>query len=257
MTLPVTTFNSWIIRVNPGSKARLRLFCFPYAGGSASLFRSWERFRHAQVEVCAMQLPGRESRRQEVPFTQMRPLIKTLARQMSPYMDMPFTFFGHSLGALLCFELARQLRREEKPGPLYLWASACKAPQLPKTARALSQLSDEALVEELRLFHGTSEMVLQNEELIRIYLPLLRADFQLHETYLYSPQAPLSCSISAFGGIHDPDVSCGDLVAWQNQTTGSFTLQMFQGDHFFLKSAETILLQALRQELSFLIERLA
>jgi medium-chain acyl-[acyl-carrier-protein] hydrolase len=172
---------------------------------------------------------------------------------LPPYMEMPFVFFGHSLGALMCFELARQLRRQGRPGPLHLFIAGRKAPQIRRREASISDLPDDAFIEELRAFQGTPEEVLRNSELMHLFLPLLRADFAIYESYIYTPEAPLKCSISAFGGIDDCKVGMSDLLAWKDQTASAFTLRMFLGDHFFLSSSETALLQTLSRELDSLL----
>jgi medium-chain acyl-[acyl-carrier-protein] hydrolase len=127
-----TTLNdAWVLCPKPNPQARLRLFCFPYAGGGASRFRLWPDFLPPEVEVCAIQYPGREARLGESPFTQLSPLVQTLASALRLYLNLPFVFFGHSLGALACFELARQLRRQGQPEPLHLFVSGRRAPQVP------------------------------------------------------------------------------------------------------------------------------
>lgn len=193
--------------------------------------------------------PGREIRLKEPSFTRLSPLVQTLAQVLHPYLNMPFAFFGHSMGALIGFELARQLRRQYSLGPVHLFVSGRRAPQIPDRSPPIHQLPESALVEELRRLNGTPESVLQNAELMQLVLPVLRADFALCETYVYSTEDPLDCPISAFGGLQDGSVSYDDLAAWRDQTNSSFTLKMIRGNHFFLQSARALILSALSQEL--------
>lgn len=243
----------WIMQTRHSSDTRLRLFCFPYAGGGASLFRRWRDHLPVEVDICPVQLPGRENRRKESPFTQIQPLIDTLLDVLAPYMEIPFAFFGHSLGALVCFELARQLRRQNRQEPRHLFAAGRKAPQIYTREALISNLPDDAFIEELRAFQGTPEEVLCNTELMHLFLPLLRSDFAIYESYIYTSEAPLACSISAFGGIDDCKVDLGDLLAWKDQTASAFTLRLFCGDHFFLSSSEHALWQVLSEELNALL----
>lgn len=240
-------FDSWISCRKPGSKTRLRLFCFPYAGAGALIFRTWSDGLPADVEVCPVQLPGRGTRLMERPFTQLSPLIEALAEALVPLLDKPFAFFGHSLGALVSFELARRVRRQYGMHPVRLFVSAGRAPQIPHREPRIHTLPDKEFLMELRRLNGTPSELLGHEELMEIMLPVLRADFAVYETYFYSTEPPLNCPISAFGGLQDHRVSDSDLEAWRAQTSVSFSLRMFPGDHFLLK--QPLLLRALSQEL--------
>jgi medium-chain acyl-[acyl-carrier-protein] hydrolase len=243
-----TAFDSWIAFRKPNPQARLRLFCFPYAGTGASIFRTWSDGLPADVEVCPVQFPGRGTRLLETPFTQLLPLIEALAQALVPLMDKPFAFFGHSLGALVGFELARQLRRQSGVQPVRLFISADLAPQIPHRDRPLHALPEGELLAELRRLNGIPGKVLEEAELMQMILPILRADFAVYETYVYSAEPPLNCPISTFGGLQDQRVSRGDLEAWRDQTNGSFSVRMFPGDHFFLNTTQP-LLPVLSQEL--------
>ena len=241
--------DSWIAYRKPNPQARLRLFCFPYVGTGASIFRTWTDSLPADVEVCPVQFPGRGTRLVETPFTQLSPLIQALAEALVPLLDKSFAFFGHSLGALVGFELARQLRRQSGVQPVCLFVSADCAPQLPRRDWPIHALPEAEFLVELRRLNGIPRKVLEDAEIMQIMLPVLRADFAIYETYLYSPEPPLNCFISGFGGLRDPKVSRGDLEAWRDQTNGSFSLRMFPGDHFFLNTTQPLLLQVLSQEL--------
>jgi surfactin synthase thioesterase subunit len=242
-------FDSWIAYRKPNPQARLRLFCFPYVGTGASIFRTWTDSLPADVEVCPVQFPGRGTRLMETPFTQLSPLVQILAQVLDPLMDKPFAFFGHSLGALVGFELARRLRRQSSVQPVRLFVSADRAPQLPRRDRPINALPEAEFLVELRRLNSIPRKVLEDAEIMQIMLPVLRADFAIYETYLYSPEPPLNCFISGFGGLRDQRVSRGDLEAWRDQTSASFSLRMFPGDHFFLNTTQRLLLQVLSQEL--------
>lgn len=233
--------------LRPNPQARLRLFCFPYAGGGASIFHTWSASLPQEIALYPVQLPGRENRLRERPFTHLTPLIQTLAQVIQPYLNRPFAFWGHSLGALISFELARQLRRQNDPLPDYLLVSGYRAPHKPPLHSPIHQLPDAEFVEELRRFNGTPEAVLGNAELLQLFLPLLRADFAASETYIYTAEPPLRCPISAFGGLKDAEVDQDSLVAWREQTCSTFTLHMFPGDHFFLHDARLPLLRVVSQ----------
>jgi medium-chain acyl-[acyl-carrier-protein] hydrolase len=242
-------FDSWIACRKPNPHARLRLFCFPYAGTGASIFRTWPDGLPEDVEVCPVELLGRGTRLMETPFTQLAPLVQALAQALTPLLDKPFAFFGHSLGALVAFELARQLRRQSGVQPVHLFVSADRAPQIPHRDRPLHALPEGEFLLELRRLNGIPRKVLEEVELMQIMLPVLRADFAVYESYVYSTEPPLNCPISAFGGLQDYRVSRDDLEAWRDQTSVSFSLRMFPGDHFFWQTTQPLLLQVLSQEL--------
>jgi medium-chain acyl-[acyl-carrier-protein] hydrolase len=240
----------WVTYPRPNPSARLRLFCFPYAGGGASVFYSWAEGLPSEVELCPIQLPGRESRLSEPPFIRLPPLVQTLALAIGPHLDKPFAFFGHSMGATIAFELARRLREQGGPTPLCLIVSGGQAPHLPDPAPPIHYLPEEEFITELRRLNGTPDAVLRHAELLQLFLPLLRADLAMYETYEYVAGEPLECPVFAFGGYEDQLVDWKDLASWQEQTSGSFALHMFSGDHFFLRSAQKDLLQTISQELT-------
>jgi len=252
---PRPGFNSWITCPKPNPGAILRLFCFPYAGGSASIFREWSTLFLQKIEICSIQLPGRENRLAEPPFTQFEPLVQNLAQAITPYLDKPYAFFGHSLGALVSFELTRYLLQKEGFCPVRLLVSAHRAPQFPDTHTAMYDLPQPEFVQKLRSLQGTPEGILQHEELMQLLLPTLRADFTLAETYVYLPGEPLPCPISAFGGLRDTNVSRTELAAWRQQTRGTFIVRMFPGDHFFLNGDRMLLLRAIVDELRGVLHR--
>lgn len=246
----------WVTHLKRNPHARLRLFCFPYAGGGALVFRTWPESLPPEIEVCPVQLPGRENRLSEPPFTKLLPLVEKLAEVLCPYFDIPFCFFGHSMGGLISFELARHLRRQNAPAPVHLFVSGRTAPQLPDRDRMISHLPEPEFLEELRGLNGTPEGILQNAEFRELILPILRGDFAICETYEYTIEKPLACPISVFGGVEDGKVYRDDLEAWRNQTCGAFNLQMLPGDHFFLHSTRPLLLRAITRDLMRLLRRM-
>src|SRR5262245_40590829 len=151
----LSTVSPWIAHRQPGAQTTLRLFCFPYAGGCASLFRTWIGQLPSGVEVCPIQLPGRENRWKETPSTNLPELIQEMFRALPPYLNKPFAFFGYSMGALISFELARALRQQHYPSPLHLFVSACRAPQIPRSSRPIYQLERSSFIEALRQLNGT------------------------------------------------------------------------------------------------------
>jgi len=214
------------------------------------IYRSWTAGVPETTERWCIRLPGRESFRAERPFTQLVALIEVLAPVILPYLDVPSAFFGHSMRGLISFELIHELHRQHDFVPVRLLIAGHRAPQLPDQTPALHQLPESELLIQLRRLNGTPQAVLQDAELMQFFLPLLRADFAVCETYTYTTKPPLTCPISVFGGLQDPRVSYDELAAWREQTCSAFIHCMLPGDHFFLHSAQALLLQALTQDLA-------
>lgn len=246
------TKTSWVTYPKANNQARLRLFCFHYAGGGAHIFRSWPDGLPGTVEVCAVQLPGRGAQLVQPAFTCMGSLVDALTKVLLPHLNKPFAFFGHSMGALVGFELARQLKREYALEPLQLFVSACFAPQIPDP-HPIHHLPEDEFLEQLRSLNGVPDEVLENSELLQLMLPTLRADCMLTETYTCTSKPSLSCPITVFGGSRDPFFYRDHLEAWHEQTSGPFSLRMVPGDHFFLHTAQTLLLGMLYRELQTLM----
>lgn len=230
----------------------LRIFCFPHAGGSTALFAAWPAAFPPGVQLCPVYLPGRERRAGERPYTQLLPLVQSLARDLLPYLDTPFAFFGHSMGALIGFELARHLRQSEGLSPIHVFVAACQPPHLFKVRQRTGRMTKEEMIAELRRLQGTPENVLRNDELLELIYPMLAADFAACETYVYEAADPLDCSISAYGGQEDHSVE--NLDGWSLYTRQTFTCTMFPGDHFFVQRAESPLLQQMALELTALLD---
>jgi medium-chain acyl-[acyl-carrier-protein] hydrolase len=185
----------------------------------------------------------------ERPFTKLVDLVAAAAPVLAPYMDRPFAFFGHSMGALVSFELARHLHRTDQTEPAHLFLSGCQAPQLAHTRAVTYDLPESEFVEELRRLEGTPAEVLDNPELLQLMLPLLRADFAVSQTYNYTEGLPLSCPLTIFGGLEDDAVTRETLSSWREHTTAAFSLRMLPGKHFFLHSSKDLLCEVVAREL--------
>lgn len=238
--------------VKPNPRAAIRLFCFPYAGGGTTIFRTWQSGLPAEVEVCPVQLPGRGRRLTEAPYTNVHTLVQELAQGMFPFLDKPFAFFGHSMGATISFELARYLRREHHMMPRHLFISGRRAPHISATHAHTYNLADDAFLVALCDLKGTPREALEQPELMELLMPLLRADFELSETYTYLDGPLLDCPMSIYGGREDDEVLREHLEAWGELTTSGASLHMFPGDHFFVNTAQTALLRTLSKELEHL-----
>lgn len=227
--------NSWITGQKCDSRAQMSLFCFAHAGGGASVFRLWSEGLPRSIRVIPVQLPGREDRIKEPPYTRMVALLDPLLRALRPHFDLPFAFFGHSLGALIAFELARELARRNERGPVRLFASARRAPHLPRSRRLIYHLPASEFIRELKTYKGTPSAVIADPDLLALLLPTIRADFALNETYTYAAGPLLACPISALGGVEDDHVNPDELEAWAKETHGDFSIRMFPGGHFYLR----------------------
>jgi medium-chain acyl-[acyl-carrier-protein] hydrolase len=193
----------------------------------------------------------------EAPIDRLPSLIEVLGQAIPPYLDKPAAFFGHSMGAIVSFELARHLRREHSVQPLQLFVSGRRAPHLPGTHPPSFDLPEPEFIEQVRALNGTPKAVLENPELMKMLLPLLRADFAICQDYAYTEAPPLTCPITALGGLEDQGVAREYLDAWRAHTNASFSLKMFPGDHFFLHASQAILLRELARDLHKLAQSIA
>lgn len=234
--------------------ARFRLFCFHYAGSGGSIFRHWPASLPDEVELVAVQLPGRENRLDEPLLHSMDQVAGPVVDALEPLLDLPFAFFGHSTGALIGFEVARRLRRRGWPQPRFLIASAQSAPDVkPPVIRHV--LPDAEFIDVLRGCNGTPEAILNDPLLLDLLLPRIRADGAVFETYRYERESPLDCRIVVFHGAQDGFVDDRSLAGWATETRGGFGLHTFDGGHFFIHDEEDAVLDLINRELAPLLER--
>jgi surfactin synthase thioesterase subunit len=220
----------------------LDLFCFPHAGASATVYARWRRRLPEWLQVRPVELPGRGARIQELPYTDLDALADLLAGELIPQIGRPYALFGHSLGALLAFEVAHRLTSCRAAGPQALFVSGTHAPTRRNAGRYASWQSDDALVAEMRKLQGTSPEVLASTELMALTLPVLRADFQVCGGYRPKARPPLQCPLHVFGGDAD-ETTWDTLMAWQYESAGTFSLDVLQGGHFFIRSCEARVLE--------------
>ena len=247
--------NPWFPKRNSGEAAQLKLFCFPYAGGTSQIYRGWEEYLPPAVELIPVELPGRLQRLREPAFVSMPDLVESLTKIMTPLVDKPFAFFGHSMGAIIAFELAKKMRSLFNRQPELLCVSGRRAPQIPSNKPTTYNLPKDEFIAELRRIDGTPREVLDHAELMELVFPLLRADFQLIETYEYNEGAPLSCPIVAYAGQSDEEANGELMSVWQSQTTSDFALHVLPGDHFFLRTSRSRLLGLLSRQLRECVTR--
>lgn len=225
--------NSWFCTTSNPCKTS-RLFCFPHAGGTAEYFHSWKSLFPDFIEVIPAQLPGRSLRFREKPFDNLTDLVKSLVENMISFLDRPFVFFGHSMGALIAFELTKHLEKLSYPLPKHLFLSGRSAPSKTKIKTLFHQLPDEKLLNKIQELNGSPKEALFHPELLQLLLPALRADLSICETYKYTQKKPLSIPLIIFGGKNDPLVEYESLDQWQRETTAITTIKTFPGNHFFL-----------------------
>lgn len=251
VSTPAGAVERWFPYRQPRPDARLRLFCFPYAGGSAAAFRGWQGELPEAVELWPVQPPGRERRMAEPPFTRLEDLVAALENLLVPLLDRPYALLGHSLGALVAFELMRHLVAIGAPPAVHLVVSGSRAPHLPLPwSSPHHAMPVPQLMERLRELGGTPPEVLEHPELMELILPVVRADFEVLETYSFAAGEPLEVPISAFGARDDPEVSPEAVEAWREHTRGAWHSRLFDGGHFFIQQERQAFLREVGRRLS-------
>ncbi|MFJ3899920.1 MULTISPECIES: thioesterase II family protein [unclassified Streptomyces] len=241
-----TTNNLWIRRFRPAPDAAERLICFPHAGGSASFYLPVANALSPGVDVAAIQYPGRQDRRHEPGPASVAELADQIVVALAEWDDdRPLTFFGHSMGALVAFEVARRMERTGS-GPVRLFASGRRAPSRVR-AEHVHTLDDDGVIKELRALAGTDAQVLQDEELLRMVLPAIRCDYRAVETYRCEPGAAVRCPVTVLTGDADPRTSLEEARAWSEHTAAGSDLRVFSGGHFFLSERPAEVLAVLHE----------
>jgi medium-chain acyl-[acyl-carrier-protein] hydrolase len=242
--------NPLFISYRPNPMARIRLFCFPYAGGGASIFHPWPDYLPSDIETIGIQMPGLESRIMEPPLETIPAAVDMLLPAIYSKLDKPFVLFGHSLGAFISFELTRKFRKRYGLQPLHMFVAGIRAPQILNRNSLIYNLPKADFIEKLQhRYSGLPEEILQNDDILQLVLPGLRASLKMYESYEYIESQSLDCNITAFGAYQDKAATREDLEAWRHQTNRSFSLQMLPGNHFFINSEQDLFLQALSSEL--------
>lgn len=228
--------SKWLVVRKPRADAKMRLFCFPFAGGGASVFRQWSEKLPDLIEVVAVQYPGRENRIVEPPIDNLDVIVSTVCELVFKKADKPFAFFGHSLGAKTAFEVAKKLEKERSCRPEYLFVSGSRAPDIPAKLQ-LHKMDDERFIDSLRLYAGTPDEVLENRELTDLFLPMLRADFVLDETFDSASGEKTDSPIYVFAGSDDNIAPLAEVEKWKDFTNAGYGKKIFNGGHFFFKDA--------------------
>ena len=242
--------DTWVIIPKKVPDPKLRLFCLPFAGGNANAFRDWVNYLPDSVELNTVEIPGRGHRLAEPLMKELHPLVEAIAAGIRPYLDRPFVLFGHSMGALLGFELTHLLKEKYNRAPVHLFLSGRGAPDTIDREEPIHRLPEAAFIEKIKKYNGTPKDVLEHEELMQIMIPILRSDFQVCETYVYKPKSKLDLPLTVFGGLKDSSSPQPDLQAWEKFTSGPFALRMFPGDHFYLLQSKADLVHAVLRDVN-------
>jgi len=242
--------NLWLVTPNPRPNAKLILICLPFAGGSSNSFRSWASILPPPVELKAVELPGHGLRLSEKLSHSLPELIEPMSEGIVDSLDRPFAVFGHSMGALLGFEMCLYLQEKHDKIPMHVFLSGHGAPNKPLRDEPIHHLPEPEFIAKIREYNGTPHEVLENQELMNLMLPILRADFEICETYRFSGDARLRAPLTAMGGIKDPSTPRSDLEAWRAFTTEEFNVRLFPGDHFYLLEQKITLLQAILRDIN-------
>lgn len=233
------------------ARPALRLFCFPYAGGSAGVFRNWPRGLDPRIDIVAIQLPGRGVRAGEAPITDFPWLVEEVGAAVAATGSrVPFVFYGHSLGALLAFEVCRRARRLGLRRPAMLFASGRQAPHCPVRRRPVAQIDDDEFLAELRTLKGTPPTVLDNAELMQFLLPLIRADFALLDSWRFEHDEPLDLPIVIMNGRADEHAAPEGAAQWARWTRAGSEMLSYEGGHFFLQEQERAVVRDVAERLA-------
>lgn len=228
--------NKWFpFGLLPESGKPARVFCFHYAGGSSGVFKQWVSASDLSVEFIPIELPGRGTRISEPCLERMDRLMDLMVGRLASVLDeRPFSFFGHSMGAIIAFEGAHRLQRKYGVQPSKLIVAGRHAPQCPDPTEFKIHMGDEALVQELKRLGGTPTEIIENAEILQFVLPMIRSDYRLHESYAYGGEK-LNIPIIAHAGSRDIEANPSIMKLWSEVTDGEFELKEFDGDHFFVQ----------------------
>lgn len=235
------TENKWFLK-QPQNSDEIRMFCFPYAGAGGSIFKNWSFSTHKNVGVYPIQYPGRENRLFEPPINNMDVLISEICKQIKNYLDRPYILFGHSLGAKVAFHVAVEMQKSYCCAPGYLVVAGAQAPHIPET-NPIYNLNDDYIINELRRLGGTPDKILDNKDIMKIFLPTIRADYTLSDNFIYEEKYILECPILAIAGKDDSEASENEVYEWKNYTKTSYTYKAISGGHFFISTHESELLE--------------
>ncbi|OEE65941.1 hypothetical protein A1OO_09025 [Enterovibrio norvegicus FF-33] len=244
--------SDWFVIPAPNAQAKMRLFCFPYAGGNAATFQAWTQVLPTFVELVIVQPPGRASRLLEPAINNMHEMTTELLKFSKDITSLPYVLLGHSLGSRVAYQLAVELIEQHYPSPIHFIASGSRAPHTVKTSERICDLPDKLFLDKIAAMNGTPKEVMMNKELMELLLPMLKADFSISDNYQAS-QSPLPCDITALAGTDDEQVSEKQLVAWAELTSTEFKSMHFHGGHFFIDTCASQVTDAISSLLHLLV----
>jgi surfactin synthase thioesterase subunit len=226
--------DKWIRCFHPQrDRERTRLICFPHAGGSASYYFPLSALIATEIETLAVQYPGRQDRRREKCIENIPELARSISEALLPLEGADLAFFGHSMGALVAFEVVQRLQAQGAGNIVWFFASGRRAPSVRRFGDVHLR-SDSEIALELQKVGGTDTRWLSDEELLATILPAIRSDYKAVETYDWRPMPLMSCPVTALVGAADPHTTADDAAAWRHHSSGRFDLQIFPGGHFYL-----------------------
>jgi len=249
------TNNKWIWRAKPPSPdLRFRLICITYAGGTAGAFKDWHANLPDWIDVASVVMPGSKQRKRETMPVRMGMLVRELANGIKPELDLPYALVGSCTGSLIAFELSHFLKKRGFPTPKHLFVTNCRGPHLPDRDEPIHKYNDEQLREELTRLGGTPPEVLNHPQMMQVLGPILRAEFELAETYIYRPGPPLDHPITSFSGAADKVVTQDECAAWDKHTTANFEHKTVEGGHYLVEDATAALCQIISSTCKAIIE---
>lgn len=255
MSINVSTENPWLLRFSKSASPSLRLFCFPFAGSSASIFRPWIDSLPGEVEVLAVQLPGRENRLRERCIRDLDEIVAELEHSIDDCFDLPFVFFGHSLGSLIAYELLRRLEASGRYRAELFFASGGPAPHTCVCPAEPRRLTQDQILRDLRRISVTHAALLDDPEVLALMLPVLQADFEIYANYRYREAAPLQSSIVAIRGATDGYITPQRQMEWKQHTDGRFAFHTVPGPHLFMVDSSGALLALVNAYLSPILRK--
>lgn len=237
---------SWLTSINESRDPTAQLFCIPYAGGGASVFRSWKKYLSPKIAAYAIQLPGRETRFSEPPDRDLKTVALAIADAITRTPNLPFAIFGHSLGAAIAYEVTAQLEAQNRK-PLQLFISGRQSPDRKSLRKPIAHLPDEEFIEQLKAYNTTPREIFENSEIVELLLPMLKADFSMAENYQHQINSKLQTPIIALGSKGDIWLSPESIANWANKTHGSFSSHWFEGGHLYLNQEAEALVRYIQQ----------
>lgn len=241
---------NYFIRFQKQENPTARLFCVPYAGATAAVYRPWIKLLPPEIELCAVEIPGRLYLKDK-PAANMQALIDTIFPQILPLIDKPFAIFGHSFGSAIAYELAKRLQIEKRQLPAALFVSSRRAPHVPDLHRHASLLPDQEFLEEMQnTYQAIPEALLKEKELLKLLLPILKEDIRLNETYIGVLDPLLDVPVISYYGLQDTTLIPSEFQRWKEVTSKDFKIRAFEGGHFYIDTNKETIIADIARSLS-------